>query len=113
MRKFADRETIDLSPTEVRALVAADTSAPSRVLAITVRELGPVVKLFSSLAMVEGGTNVVLDIRALSPSTGEVTAAFSSHWQHGGPWVFKGVTTLEQDIASALHEALKPVPSAK
>jgi hypothetical protein len=78
------------------------------VLFITVRELGPIVKIFSSPALLEGGTDVVLEIRAVSPSTGQTSANFIAHWQNGGPWVIKGVATLEQDIASALQEALKP-----
>jgi hypothetical protein len=108
IRKVDDRESIDLLPAEVPALAAAYGSTPSQVLFITVRELGPIVKLFSSLALVEGGTDVVLEIRAVSPSTGQTIANFTAHWQNGGPWVIKGVATLEQDIASTLQEALKP-----
>ena len=107
IRKIGDRESIDLPPAEVPAL-AAYGSTPSQVLFITVRELGPIVKLFSSLALVEGGTDVVLEICAVSPSTGQTIANFTAHWQNGGPWVIKGVATLEQDIASTLQEALKP-----
>ena len=113
VRKVGDRESIDLLPAEIRTLVAADATALSHVLFITVRELGPIVKLLSSFALVEGGTDVVLDIRAVSTSTGQTTAAFTSHWQNGGPWVIKGVATLEQDIGSALHETLKPSGSQK
>ena len=109
IRKVGDQESIDLSPTEVRALVATDATTLSYVLLITVRELGPIVKLLSSFALVEGGTETVLEIRTVSPSTGQTTADFTSHWQNGGPWVIKGVATLEQDIGSALQEALKPL----
>jgi hypothetical protein len=51
---------------------------------------------------------VVLEIRAISLSTEQTLANFTAHWQHGGPWVIKGVSTLEQDMASTLQEALKP-----
>jgi hypothetical protein len=108
IRKIGDREAIELPPAEVLGLAAGYANAPSQVLFITVRELGPIVKLFSSLALLEGGTDVVLEIRAVSPFTGQTTASFTAHWQNGGPWVIKGVATLEQDIASALQEALKP-----
>jgi lipopolysaccharide transport protein LptA len=73
-----------------------------------VRELGPVVKLLGSPVLVEGGTEVVLDIRVAVPATGESVADFRAHWQHGGPWALKGVATLEQDIGSALQAALQP-----
>ena len=110
IRKVGDRESIDFPPAEVPGLAATYGDDPGHVLFITVRELGPIVKLFSSLALVEGGTDVVLEIRAVSPSTGQITADFTAHWQNGGPWVIKGVATLEQDMASALQEALKPSP---
>ncbi len=108
IRKIGDRESIDLLPTEVPAIAAVYGSTFSQVLFVTVRELGPIVKLFSSLALVEGGTDVVLEILAVSPSTGQTITNFTAHWQNGGPWVIKGVATLEQDMASTLQEALKP-----
>ena len=107
LRTIGDRNAIDLSPAEVRAVVAAEATAPRYVLSITVRELGPIVTLFSSLALVDGGTEVVLEIRALAPATGQTTSAFTAHWQNGGPWVLKGVATLEYDIACALQAALR------
>lgn len=106
IRKTGYGKSIDLSTTEVRKLAAIYTPAANHILFITVRELGPIVKLLSSFALVEGGTEVVLDIQAVSPSTGQTTNSFTVHWQNGGPWVIKGVATLEQDIASALQEAL-------
>jgi hypothetical protein len=113
IRKIGDRESIELPPADVPGLAAAYGGDPSHVLFITVRELGPIMKLFSSLALVEGGTDVVLEIRAVSPSTGQITANFTAHWQNGGPWVIKGVSTLEQDMASSLREALKPAEIPK
>jgi len=107
-RATNDQAVNALTSTEIRALAALEPIAPSRVLFITVRELGPIVKLFASWALVEGGTDVVLEIRSVAAATGEVVADFRTHWQHGGPWVIKGVATLEQDIGSALQAALKP-----
>ena len=113
IRKIGDQESIALSPTALRTLVATDYAAVSHVLFITVRELGPVVKLLSSLALVDGGTEVVLDIRVISPSNGQTIADFTAHWQNGGPLVIKGVATLEQDIGLALQAALKPSGTQK
>jgi hypothetical protein len=110
VRRVDGRPAIELSPAEVRTFAAAQPSGPSRALFITVRELGPVVKLFSSLAPVEGGTEVVLDIGSTVLATGESLADSQSHWEHGGPWVLKGVATLEQDIGSALQAALGCAP---
>jgi len=107
-RTVNDQPANTLTSVEVQAIAASEPMAPTRVLLITVRELGPIVKLFASSALVEGGTEVVLEIRSVAAASGEVAADFSSHWQHGGPWVIKGVATLEQDIGSALQAALKP-----
>jgi hypothetical protein len=108
IRKVGDRESIDLPPAEISTLAAACEGVPSHVLFITVRELGPILKISSAPPFVEGGTDVVLDIRAVSPPTGQTATDFTIHWRNGGPWAIKGVATLEQDIASALQEALKP-----
>ena len=95
---------------EARVARAADLpagAARDRVLFIVVRELGPVVTLLGSPALVEGGTEVVLDIRATA-ANGAILADFRSHWRNGGPWVIKGTATLEEDMASALRAALNP-----
>lgn len=88
---------------------AASEVAPryDKLVAITVRELGPVVKVGSSLAIVEGGTEVVLDIEEYKlPNT--TPRSFTVHWLNGGPGVIKGVATLPQDIQAALSAALQP-----
>ena len=85
---------------------ASQTALPLRVLKIEVRELGPVLKLFASPALLDGGTEVVLDIRELNPKTAEDLTRFQVHWQNGGPWVLKGVAGLAEDMATALKAAL-------
>jgi hypothetical protein len=85
---------------------ASQTTLPQRVLKIEVRELGPVLKLFASPALLDGGTEVVLDIRELKPETAEDLTRFQVHWQNGGPWVLKGVAGLAEDMETALKAAL-------
>ncbi|WP_374678004.1 hypothetical protein [Piscinibacter sp.] len=77
------------------------------LVGLAVRELGPVVKLGSSAALVEGGTEVVLDIQEYKPPN-EKRRSFSVHWRNGGPGIIKGVATLPQDIEAALAAALQP-----
>lgn len=88
---------------------AASEAAPryDRLVAIAVRELGPVVKLGSSLALVEGGTEVVLDIEEYKLPN-PTSRSFSVHWINGGPGIIKGVATLPQDIQAALAAGLQP-----
>ncbi len=108
IRRDGRGEAGDLPSPETSALAAAKAHAADRLLVITVHELGPVVKLFSSPALLEGGTEVVLQVRSVSPADGRIDADFTTHWRDGGPWVIKGVATLEDDIACALQEALRP-----
>ena len=93
---------------ELLVLAAAAESKADRVIVITVLELGPVLKLFGTGALVEGGTDVVLGISALDAKTGTDLADFRTHWQNGGAGVVKGTTTLPQDMSAALTAALAP-----
>jgi hypothetical protein len=97
-----------LSPTDVTALVTLEAGRFSRIVVIKVRELGPVVKLLSSAAVIEGGTEVVLQVTAYSfPPTGP-PREFNVHWRHGGPGVMKGVDSLPADMQAALLAGLQP-----
>jgi hypothetical protein len=107
------RAGASLSPAEVRDLAMAEPVPAQRAVFISVRELGPVLKLLSSLALVDGGTEVVLDFKIMATQTGETLGDFRTHWRNGGPWVIKGVATLEDDMVSALHEALRPGQAAR
>jgi hypothetical protein len=87
------------SKTVVRRSSAVE-SGFQRVIFITVRELGPVIRIGVPY-LLAGGTEVVLDIRIL-----DTPADFRVHWKNGGAFVIKGVGTLEQDMVSALAAAL-------
>ncbi len=78
---------------------------PARVLLVTVRELGPVLRLGSG-SIVEGETTVALELREVDPRTGDVRLR-SIDWRNGGPGVVKGVATLEDDIAEAFRRLLE------
>lgn len=76
------------------------------ILWITVRELGPVVRIGASAALVEGGTEVVLDVATTGLPEPRRAAPFTVHWQNGGAGVIKGVASLPFDMASALAAAM-------
>ncbi len=78
----------------------------SRLIGIEIQELGPVVKLLSSAALVEGGTEVVLRAVRYPTSTADEARGFTVHWRHGGPGVVKGVASLPQDLRAALQASL-------
>ncbi|MEY3125752.1 MAG: hypothetical protein RLZZ573_2272, partial [Pseudomonadota bacterium] len=78
-----------------------------KVVLITVRELGPIIKIGASLAMVEGGTEVVLGVSEFMHSKTD-PRTFTVQWRSGGPGVLKGVATLVQDMQAALAAGLQP-----
>lgn len=106
VRRLTNQGTND-KPSDEELLKLASTSTPGvdRVLLITVRELGP--KLLIGIpVIVEGGTEAVLEIRAIDAHTSEPIADLKTHWKNGGVFVIKGVKTLPSDMKSALHAAL-------
>lgn len=92
------------------ATEAADPGPASatRLVGIEVRELGPVVKLLGSAAMIEGGTEVVLRIVDYAPPSGAGHQELTVHWRNGGPGVVKGVASLPDDMREALAAGLQP-----
>ena len=112
------RRLADTSAASVDAQAGtAAAEAFSQVVVIRVRELGPVVRLLSSVALVEGGTEVVLHVstRSLRPAgvAGPAAREFTVHWQQGGPGVVKGVASLPADMQAALAAGLQPEAAAK
>ncbi len=77
------------------------------LLVLTVRELGPTVKLLSSAALIEGSTEVVVDVTLYMPGGSDPDRRFSIHWRSGGPGVVKGVQSLPTDLAAALRAGLQ------
>jgi uncharacterized membrane protein len=90
---------------EANAAAAASGIGAQRVVYIVVKELGPVVKLLSSAALIEGGTEVVLDVAIYDPAHGQ-QGRFTTHWRHGGAGVVKGAASLPGDMRTALATAL-------
>ncbi len=60
------------------------------------------IKLLSSLTLIEGSTEVVLQVAEYIPSDEALNRTFTVHWQNGGPGVIKGVSSLPQDMQAAL-----------
>ena len=107
------RRVPELTPTTVQALIGSTRDPVAQVVGVEVRELGPIVKLLSSAALVDGGTEVVLRITVYSPGSAAELRQFTVHWQDGGPGVVKGVAGLPGDMRAALRAGLQPGPAAK
>jgi hypothetical protein len=94
--------------TEALQLAVADARTRNeKLVVVAVRELGPTVKIGASLALVEGGTEVVLDIAAYEPSV-PGPRTFTVQWRSRAPGSLKGIDTLPQDMQAALVAGLQP-----
>ncbi|HZM35320.1 MAG TPA: hypothetical protein VFC18_12610 [Burkholderiales bacterium] len=107
------RRVPDLTAPTVRAQFGGMRDPPAQVVGVEVRELGPIVKLLSSAALIEGGTEAVLRIIAYSPQSGDEVRQFTVHWHNGGPGVVKGVASLPGDMQAALRAGLQPGSAAE
>ena len=82
--------------------IPADAKSFGRLVVLAVRELGPVVRI-GTPNLVEGGTEVVVDVKAFNNPAGTQLADLRMHWQNGGPFVIKGVASLAQDMTETLR----------
>lgn len=109
-RRSELRRVAEITPSAVLMQVAAAPENFARVVTIEVRELGPVVKVFSSAGLIEGGTEVVLHIAVDSSQEAAAGRPFVLHWQNGGPGIIKGVASLPHDMQEALRSGFQPAP---
>jgi len=90
-----------LTDAQILAMAHEAGEAPNRVILLVVRELGP--RLMIGLpSLIEGGTEVILEIRVTAQDSTTSLANFRTHWQKGGPFYIKGVKTLDADMKTAL-----------
>lgn len=97
-----------MTPAAIAAEVASANGQSNKVIAITLRELGPVIKLLASLALIDGGTEVVFQFAEYVPPAEVPIRAFTVHWQNSGPGVIKSVRSLSRDMQAALVISLQP-----
>ncbi len=107
------RRTGHLDTAAIATELAASGARFDAVVTIRVRELGPVVKFFSSAAFVEGGTEVVLQVSTRPAQSLGRVREFMVHWRNGGLGVIKGVASLPEDMNAALHSGLQPATAAR
>jgi len=107
------RRVDSLSPSVVNSELGASNAQFNTVVTVEVRELGPVVKLLSSASLVEGGTEVVLQVTSRRLQSSSERREFTVRWRHGGPGVVKGVASLPSDMSAALRSGLQPATATK
>ena len=100
------------STKEAVRMAASLDPAPDRIVLVAVRELGP--KLIVGLpVIVEGGTEVLIDVRVVEPKTQHTLAENQTLWRNGGIFVIKGIKTLESALRQALSATLMEPDSTR
>ena len=87
------------SKTELARLARSAPGQPERAVAVIVRELGARLTI-EIPEIVEGETEVLLEISVLHTRTGKTLAGSRTLWRNGGAFVIKGVKTLDQDMSA-------------
>lgn len=111
--RFKLRRLLNMNSSAVAGEFALAHGQFDKVVTITVRELGPLIKLLASLALIDGGTEVVLQVSEYIPPGDIETRSFTVHWQNGGPGVIKSTASLQQDMQDALVLGLQPIATQK
>lgn len=106
VRRYADDSSAPV-PTDDQLLRIAQESKPlpDRVVLVVVRELGPRLE-FGIPTLVEGSTEVVLDVRVLDAKAAATLAEVRTYWRNGGTFVVRGVGSLDHDMSDALRSTL-------
>lgn len=111
VRRLPGGRTAELpSDDTLLKLASAAVPGPDKVLVIIVHELGPILRIGIPW-IIEGGTEVVLELRLVDVRSASAQADVRTHWSNGGTFVVKGVGSLERDMRAALAAALTPAPN--
>ncbi len=104
LHRLPDGEVVPSAEALMRA-VASASARPDRVVIVVVRELGPRITIGVPV-IVEGGTEVLIDVRVLDAQLSTSLADARTFWRNGGTFVVKGVNTLDHDMSAALSATL-------
>ncbi len=102
LKSLADRDPVILSDTEALKFAATLPERYGKVIILRLEELGPLVLIYPSPILWEGGTEVVLRVRMLDVNSSALEADLALHWKNSGPFVLKGTKTLQHDLQTAL-----------
>jgi hypothetical protein len=97
---------------ELLQMASKTVAKPERVVFVVLRELGPRL-LIGVPVLIEGGTEVVIEVRVLDAASLQVLANFRTRWRNGGKFVIKGIKSLDKDMSAALRAALMSEATAR
>lgn len=105
MKTIDSKSVLTLSDVEILNYTQKLETKYDKVIILRVEELGPIVNLNLGLVLLDGSTDVKIRARVLDTKTGKLDYDNETQWDNGGPYILKGLKTLEQD----LYDTLKSV----
>jgi hypothetical protein len=102
----------DPSDDELLQMASKTVTKPERVVFVVLRELGPRL-LIGVPVLLEGGTEVVIEVRVLDAARSQLLANVRTQWRNGGKFVVKGIKSLDRDMSTALSVTLMPEAAAR
>jgi hypothetical protein len=102
LRSLDGRQATTLSDAEVLKLSTTLSERYRKIIQIRLEELGPILSIYLSPILWEGGTEVLLRVRVLDVDSASLETDLVAHWRNSGAFVLKGTGSLEDDLQSAL-----------
>ncbi len=102
LKEINGKSAITLSDIEAINFSKTLETNYDNIIFIRLEELGPLLNLNLSLVLFDGATEVKLRVRSVDTKTNSLEYDNQSQWKNGGPYVIKGINTLEQDMYDSL-----------
>jgi hypothetical protein len=104
---LSGRDALVLTDGEISQAARSLSGTIQKVVVLRIEELGPIIRLYLSPILWEGGTEIVLRVRILDIETALLESELAIHWTKGGPFVLRGTSALEDDLVAALTSAFQ------
>jgi hypothetical protein len=104
LRTLAGRDPVTLSDIETIKLASVLPDGYNKIILLRIEELGPLLMIYLSPILWEGGSEAVFRVRILDVNSGSLDSDVDMHWKNTGAFVLRGTKHLEEDLKAALAQ---------
>jgi len=104
LRTLAGRDTVTLSDIEAIELSSALPDRYDKIILLRIEELGPLLMIYLSPILWEGGSEAAVRVRILDVNSGSLDADVAMRRRNSGAFVLRGTKHLEEDLKAALTQ---------